>query len=709
VFSSEEISVFLDELEEKIQILNENILALERGGGSDEVLQEIFRAAHTIKGSSAVMGYDKMAELTHEMENLFDLLRKGILPVTREIVDALFAALDTLHALRDEILGRASGVDAAGALEALRSCREAAMEAAGAPGNGLPAEEAPRPEGGRFELTAAEEEVVREAEVRGFSAYRVTVRLDPGTQMKQVRAFLVFENLQQAGEVIASRPPAEDLQEGRFEDSFALLLLTREDPDRVRNLLMTVAEVAEVTVEKVELPAGEARAPGPEAAAGERGEEGEGAPGPAAGAARGEVAAAAARAAVRAEAPEVRAVQTVRVDVQRLDTLMNLVGELVIDRTRLNRFAEIFESRFGGESSDMVDTLNEISSHLGQITGDLQEHIMKARMLPVAQVFNRFPRMVRDLAQKLGKEINFVVEGHETELDRNVIEVIGDPLIHLIRNAIDHGIEPPQERAARGKPAAGTLYLKASYMENHIIITVQDDGRGIDPQVLRERAVEKGLLDRESAARLSDREALNLIFMSGFSTAADVSDLSGRGVGLDVVRNNIENVNGTVDVDSTPGRGTTFTIRLPLTLAIIDALMVEVAGEQFALPLSHVVETLSIRPSEIKKVKHSEVVLVRGAILPLVRLSEVFGLPGGGEGERVFVVVLSAGERRFGAVVDALLGELEIVIKSLGNFLGKVPCISGATILGDGQVALIVDVRSLVKEIGIEEAAYAAS
>ncbi len=709
MFSNEEISVFLDELEEKIQVLNENILLLEREGGSEEVLQEIFRAAHTIKGSSAVMGYDKMAELTHEMENLFDLLRKGILPVTREIVDALFTALDTLHALRDEILGQAADVDVEGAIEALRSCREAAMEAEGAPGNGLSAVEKGQNGGeGRFELTAAEEEVIREAEVRGFAAYWVAVRLEPGTQMKQVRAFLVFENLQQAGEVIASRPSAENLQEGRFGDSFALVLLTREDPDRVRNLLMSIAEVAEVSVERIILPAEPAGMAGPA----EEGREEEAAAKSSflvGRTSKTAEAAASAQAAARTGASEVRAVQTVRVDVQRLDTLMNLVGELVIDRTRLNRFAEIFESRFGGESGDMVDTLNEISSHLGQITGDLQEHIMKARMLPVAQVFNRFPRMVRDLAQKLGKEINFIVEGHETELDRNVIEVIGDPLIHLIRNAIDHGIEPPDERAARGKPPAGTLVLKASYMENHIIITVQDDGRGIDPQILRERAVERGLLDREASARLSDREALNLIFLSGFSTAEEVSDLSGRGVGMDIVRNQIENINGTVDVESTPGRGTTFTIRLPLTLAIIDALMVEVAGEQFALPLSHVVETLSIKPSEIKKVKHSEVILVRGSILPLVRLSEVFGLPGGGEGERLFVVVLSAGERRFGAVVDALLGELEIVIKSLGSFLGKVPCISGATILGDGQVALIVDVRSLVKETGIEETAYAAS
>lgn len=694
MFSDEEISVFLDELEEKIQVLNENILILEREGGSPEAIQEIFRAAHTIKGSSAVMGYEKMASLTHEMENLFDQLRKGLLPVTRELVDTLFSALDTLHDLRDEILGKDVPVDVEQAVAALRQCQESgagAFPAAGAE-EAVPAQGGPGGAAGTLE--EVDEEVIREAELKGYQAYWVAVELDAGCQMKSVRAFLVFETLQQVGEVIKSEPPAEDIQEGRFETGFRVVLLTKEDPGRVRNLLMTVSEVAGVDIEQIILS-----------------EAGSGAVGQAEREAKAEKAARADKGenAGKAEHAEVKTVQTVRVDVQRLDTLMNLVGELVIDRTRLNRFAEIFEARFGGGSGDMVDTLNEISSHLGQVTGDLQEQIMKARMLPVAQVFNRFPRMVRDLAQKLGKEINFIVEGHETELDRNVIEVIGDPLIHLIRNAVDHGIEGPEERVKLGKARAGTLKLKASYMENHIIITVEDDGRGIDPARLRAKAVEKGLLDREVAERMPDREALNLIFMPGFSTAAEVSDLSGRGVGMDIVRNQIENINGIIDVSSTVGAGTTFTIKLPLTLAIIRALMVELGDEQFAFPLTNVLETISARAGEIKRVKHSEVILVRGQVLPLVRLSGIFEREESGNKDRLFIVVLGVGEKKVGVIVDKLLGELEIVIKSLGDYLGKVPCISGATILGDGQVALIVDVRSLVKEIGIEEAAYAAS
>jgi len=687
MFSDEEISVFLDELEEKIQVLNENILVLEREGGSQEALQEIFRAAHTIKGSSAVMGYDKMASLTHEIENLFDQMRKGLLPVSGPLVDTLFMALDTLQILRDEIIGKDVSVDIEQVVTSLKQFQ----------GIGSPPSPGEAPESGRGPskqpagaiddgIGEVEEDVIREAELKGLQAYWVTVQLDAGCQMKSVRAFLVFETLQQMGEVIKSQPPAEDIQEGNFETGFRVILLTGEDPDRVRNLLMTVSEVAKTEVNRIKLAAGqEVREQAASDAPAEKTEQ-----------------------AARAD-HEVKTVQTVRVDVQKLDTLMNLVGELVIDRTRLNRFAEIFEGRFGSGSGDMVETMNEISSHLGQVAGDLQEQIMKARMLPVAQVFNRFPRMVRDLAQKLNKEVDFIVEGHETELDRNVIEVIGDPLIHLIRNALDHGIEGPEERARLGKPRNGVLKLKASYMENHIIITIQDDGKGMDPVKLRAKAVEKGLINGEVAQRMSDQEALNLIFLPGFSTVAKVSDLSGRGVGMDIVRSHIEQINGITDVSSVPGVGTTFTIKLPLTLAIIRALMVELGNEQFAFPLTNVVETISVKAEEIKRVKHNEVILVRGRVLPLVRLSDIFERETCAEMDRLFVVVLGIGEKKVGVIVDKLLGELEIVIKSLGDYLGKVPCLSGATILGDGQVALIVDVRSLVKEIGVEEAVYAAS
>lgn len=685
MFSDEEISVFLDELEEKIQSLNENILILEKEGGSQEALQEIFRAAHTIKGSSAVMGYEKIAGLTHEMENLFDQMRKGLLPVTEPIVDALFEALDTLHTLRDEVLGKgvAGGIEQVTAK--LRQYGEAAPAAC------VQDDEAAVPaQAGKASSPALEtvdQEVIREAAIRGYQAYWVKIEIEKGCQMKSVRAFLVFETVQQMGEVIKCDPPVEDIQDGKYGDGFMLVLLTNEDPGRVKSLLMTIAEVAKVDVEEIVLK-------DEEVAASDTGKS---------------YAANGAQTAAKVEHAEIKIAQTVRVDVQRLDTLMNLVGELVIDRTRLNRFAEIFEGRFGAGSGEMVEKLNEISGHLGQVSGDLQEEIMKARMLPVAQVFNRFPRMVRDLAHKLGKEIDFIVEGHETELDRNVIEIIGDPLIHLIRNAIDHGIEKPEERVKLGKPRTGVLKLKASYMENHIIITVEDDGKGIDADRMRDKVVEKGLFEREVAERMPNREVVNLVFMAGFSTASVVNDLSGRGVGLDVVRNQIEQINGTVEVNTIRGAGTTFTVKLPLTLAIIRALMIELGKEQFALPLTNVVETISVLAGDVMQVKHNEVIIVRGNVLPLIRLARILGQEEHGDKNRLFVVVLGIGDKKFGVIVDKLLGELEIVIKSLGDYLGKVPCLSGATILGDGQVALIVDVRSLAKEIGVEETVYAAS
>jgi two-component system chemotaxis sensor kinase CheA len=727
MFTDEEISIFFEELEEKIQVISDNLLLMEKGGAPSGAIQEIFRAAHTIKGSSAVMGYEKMAGLTHEIENIFDRLRQGDLAVDERLVDILFEALDTLRALKDEIMRQKSETtDVAGVIARLRECALGGGGAAGAPA----AAEAPRGNGagaaagtaagaagalaetaGAQEAAAAaaaesvpaagvasspvlpgeipplndiEEAVVREAEVRGYQAYWVEVAIDAGCQMKGARAFLVFETLQQAGEIIKSVPPAEELEAGNYGSGFALLLFTQEDAGQIKNLVFSIAEVADVKIRQVRPSlAADRSAPSPWRPAG--------AP---ASAGRKETAAEQGR----------ENVKTVRVDVQKLDTLMNLVGELVIDRTRLDRFVEIFENRYGDE---LAENILEISSHLGQVTSTLQEEIMKARMLPVAFVFNRLPRMVRDLAHKMGKEIDFVIEGRETELDRNVIEVIGDPLIHLLRNAVDHGIEPPEERVRRGKPRTGKIILKAAYVEGQIVITLADDGRGMDPAAMRQKAVENGLLSPEAAARLSDKEALDLIFTPGFSTAADVNDISGRGVGMDIVRSQIEQINGSVEYASVPGAGTTFTIKLPLTLAIIRALMVGLGEQVYAFPLANVVETLALRPEEVRRVGHGEVIVVRGHVLPLLRLAHLFQQEGS-PGERVFVVVLGSGSRKVGVVVDRLIGEQEIVIKSLGGYLGQVHGLSGATILGDGSVALIVDARSIVKEGGVEEALTAA-
>ncbi|RJX18758.1 MAG: chemotaxis protein CheA [Ammonifex sp.] len=696
MFSDAEVSVFLDELDEKIQVLNDNFLLLEREGDNLQVLQEIFRAAHTIKGSSAIMGYTGMSQLTHEMENLFDKLRQGQLHASNNMIDVLFESLDGLKALRDHITGQGPPVDTEVLVRKLKEFLKRNGESSA---NDTPAAAPEDPPNGENALgfTEAEEDVIREAQIRGFQAYWISVTVDSECQMKFVRAFLVFETLQKYGEIIKSVPPAEAIQEGEYDAAFQLLFLSQEDTGRIRHLLLTIAEIVDVSVEPVVL-----------------GEE------------QLKVSLEIEPRRVRHEAVEVverqessaqqkgdedsrRQVKTVRIDVQKLDNLMNLVGELVIDRTRLDKFTEVFENRY--DSSDLVESLNEISNHLGQLTNDLQEHIMKARMLPIAHVFNRFPRMVRDLAHKLNKEIDFIVEGKGTELDRNVIELISDPLIHLLRNAVGHGVESPEDREAAGKPRKGAIRLKAFHQEGHIIITIEDDGQGLDVKKIRLMAIERGLIDAETAARISEQEVLNFIFMPGFSLARQVTDLSGRGVGMDVVRRQIEQINGTVEMHTVPGQGTKFSIKLPLTLAIIRALMVSSNGQLYAFPLTNVMETIYVSKDEVQRISGSEVIIVRGQVLPIVSLAEAFGEVKI-DTQRMFMVIVGLGNQRLGVSVEQLLGEQEIVIKSLGRYLGRIPCISGATILGDGKVALIVDVRGLIQEltkgVAVDEAGYAA-
>lgn len=679
MFTEEETGIFLEELEEKLQIISDNLLLLERNGSSQEVLQEIFRAAHTIKGSSAVMGYEKMSSLTHELENVFDQLRRGTLNVNGLLIDALLDVLDVLSRLKEEIVTHKKEItDTASITARLRNwekpremgiVQESANEAKHL---SLPINSG---------LNDAEESIVSESEVNGYQTYLVKVGIDPACAMKGARSFLVLETLQQTGEIIKSIPVVDDLKKGFYDTEFSIVLLTNEDAGQIRNQVFSIAEISSVQVNQLQLQTASAGQPDRDES-GQKEHDGQ----------------------VLSSQTGRENIKTVRVDVLKLDRLMNLVGELVIDRTRLDSFADVFKDRYN--SSNLVENIVEISSHLGQVTNSLQEEIMKARMLPVAHIFNRLPRMVRDLAHKMGKEVAFIIEGRDTELDRNVIEVIGDPLIHLLRNAVDHGIEPPEERIRLGKPRTGKILLKASYAENHIIITLMDDGKGMDPAKLRQKAIEKGMITAEVANHLSDKEALDLIFTPGFSTAVNVSDVSGRGVGMDIVRSQIEQINGSVEYISVFGMGTTFTIKLPLTLAIIRALMVELGKNIFAFPLSSVMETLAIAPGEIKNIQHNEVIVVRGKVLPLLRLTKIYHQEDN-QAEFLFVVVLGSGDKKIGVVVNQLIGEQEIVIKTMGDYLGQVPGLSGATILGDGSVALIVDTRGITKESGVEEAAYA--
>ncbi|MCL0052343.1 chemotaxis protein CheA [Peptococcaceae bacterium] len=709
MFSDVEISVFMDELEEKLQIINDNLLILEQDVNNQEVLQEIFRAAHTIKGSSGIMGYEKMTKLTHEIENLFDKTRSGEITVTSEMINVLFEALDVLKMLKDEITDPSLNVDISDVLSKLSSylksdSGESVEKADDQTSLKQDSEQEKKSE--NIEVDDALAEVISEAELRGFTAYKIKVDLDEGCQMKEVRAFLIFETLQKSGEIVKSVPSAEDLQDGKFDLSFEVVYLTKEDQDQIKNMLMSIAEVENVQVSAISLQESETKREDSDDLKADKERSTDERETKSAKASATPAKEKTSKSAAASSAHAVKPVKTVRVDVQKLDNLMNLVGELVIKRTRLNRFVELFESKYG--SDELIESLSEMSNHLGYVAGELQEQIMKARMLPISQIFNRFPRMVRDTAQKLGKEIDFIVEGKETELDRNVIEMIGDPLIHLIRNAIDHGIETPEERVKKGKLRKGKLLLKASYHESHIVIIIEDDGKGIDVQKIREKAVERGLYNRETVERMSDKEVLDLIFRSGFSTKDEVSDLSGRGVGMDVVRTAIEQINGVVEVHSEINVGTRFTIRLPLTLAIIRSLMISLGDQIYAFPMANVQETLRVSEDEIKSIGNSEVIVVRDKIVPLLRLKEHFGIVDNTHedadlSKELFVVIITSMDKCAAVVVDKLLGEQEVVIKSLGDYLGDIDGLSGATILGDGSVALIIDARGLIKQTkGVE-------
>ncbi|KUO52797.1 MAG: chemotaxis protein CheA [Desulfitibacter sp. BRH_c19] len=698
---SQYMNIFLDEADEQIQLMDENILLLEKNRDDLDMLNNIFRAAHTIKGASASMGFEKMAEVTHSLENVLDLLRQGRLSVTTEIIDMLLEGLDTIKELKEDIVsGKDSNVNIAILIEKLKTLLDGKGE------KDQEFEDQEDQEDQKIEVTSdeaitnkhekwqteiaikfddIEENLIRVAEIKGYKVWQVVVALVPDCLMKAARAYIVYNNLKDLGEIIKTYPSIEDIESEKFDLEFQMVIVTKEDKDRVENIVKFVSEIDRVKVKEVELNYGVETKD--EIVNVDK--------------ANNMVAKlfTEKKADVKKEAFKTN--QTVRVDVQRLENLMNLVGELVIDRIRLADVEEGLRNRYGTEG---LEILEEISLHIGRISGDLQEEIMKARMFPIEQVFNRFPRMVRDLAQKANKEIDFVVEGKETELDRTVIEEIGDPLIHLLRNAIDHGIESPEARKKAGKPTNGVVKLKAVHQENQIIITVEDDGKGIDSDKIIIKALSKGLITEEKAERLTQKEALNLIFIPGFSTAETVSSVSGRGVGMDIVRNHIEKINGMVEINTNLGKGTKFTIRLPLTLAINRSLLVKLDKQVYAFPLANVVEIVDIPINEVKTVSKQEVAVIRGDVLPLYSLQGLLELKKEKqEKEKYSVVVVGLSEKRLGIIVDDLIGEQEIVIKTLGDYLGKIPGLAGATIMGDGTVALILDIRGMMEHTRMGE------
>lgn len=667
--TSEDQALFLAEVDELLQRVEESLVDLERAPDDRGLLNEIFRAAHTIKGSSATIGHTRMAALTHAMETRLDYVRKGAASVTPDLIEALLKALDVLNVLRDEVETRvAADVDvesAAAAVERRSSLREPAAPKAKSK------KRAPKAKAAAATNTGA--------------THRVDIVLEHGPWMA-VRALQVLLELGEHGRVVSSEPSQAEIEkeDASIGERVVVLVSSERTEAELVNALSAVPELGSIRAHTLEpsTPTEEA--------------EEEETPATVAPSAPAASAASAAVSAPRA------ASTTIRIDVARLDALLNLVGELVIDRTRLFQLGSSLVDQFGDDR--ILSDLQQTALHIGRITDELQEQVMKSRMLPIESVFNRLPRVVRDVAAKQGKQIEFVVEGKDTELDRSVIEEIGDPLLHLIRNGVDHGIEKPEDRLAAGKSPIGRLKLSAQHADSFIVIALEDDGKGIDVEAVKRKAVERGVISQEQADRMSDREAVQLIFAPGLSTAEKLSDVSGRGVGMDVVRANVEKINGSVDVETRKGYGTTFTIRLPLTLAIVQALLVRVAGGIYALPIHSVTETLRIEPSQIKQVNHREAIVLRDQVLPLVNLRHVFGLDadsadgGRASGESRLVTAVHTANRQVGLIVDGLVGEQEIVIKPLGQLVGDVAGVSGAAILGDGSVALIVDVAALLAQ-----------
>lgn len=693
--SEEDVKVFLDEAEEQLQVMEAGFLALEKDGANPEQLQAIFRAAHTLKGSSATLGHKQMAELTHAMENVLDKLRKGQLSVSSSLVDTLFACLDALSQMKDEIAaGETKGVDVSEMLAGLAAVDSMAGTAPAQPEADAAAASLPP-------LTADEQARVAAGRARGLTPVVCTAAISQSAEMPSVRAFQALLALGDFGEVVRSWPSQDEVEADQVKDRLEAVLLTDASLEEIEAVLKQVPDLQVMRLAPLQQSAPEA---GPAAAAA-----------PAVAAALPAADAAGTESRARDAAPKEsnggagggggegrsgRNARTVRVDVDLLDNLMNLVGELVIDRTRLSQVLTRLET--GQNDDEVTQMMSSALGHISRVTGALQDEIQRARMLPVDNLFRKFPRMVRDLAHSLGKELELVIRGEETELDRSVIEEIGDPLMHLLRNAVDHGIEPPEERERAGKPRKGTVILEASHEENHIIIRIRDDGRGIDPAKVREAAVRKGLLSEEAARRMPDSEAVNLIWSPGFSTARTVTDVSGRGVGLDVVHKNIEKLNGSVEILTAPGQGTEFRVKLPLTLAIIRALEVVLENAIYCIPLHSVVETDRVPVTAIQTVRQREVIVKRGQVIPLLRLADVFEIERPADWtdpEELCVVIASVMGRQAGIVVDDLLGEGDVVIKPLGKFIGDIPGIAGATIMGDGDVAIIVDVPGLVESM----------
>ena len=684
------LEMFIEESKEHLQACSEHLLELEKNPDDLAIVGEIFRSAHTLKGMSATMGFEDLADLTHKMENVLDAIRNEKIHVTPEILDVVFESVDHLEEMVMDIANGGDGKrdvsSTVAQLKRIELGEEVIPEV-------VATVAAPVVES-VLEYDSFEQTVITQSAEQGFNAFEISVTLREDCLLKAARVFMVFEILEKDGDVIKSSPSVEKLEDEQFDQQFYVAFVTKTTAEDMQKKLMKVSEVDEVIVttidqrkfsEKVFEAQQEVAATA--TAVAEVAAIPTSTP-----AAKAEPIAKPAKEATPSKADKNHAPvgnKTIRVNIERLDILMNLFEELVIDRGRLQSIST--EVNHG--------ELNETVERMSRVMGDLQTIILTMRMVPVETVFNRFPKMIRQLSRDLNKKINLEIIGAETELDRTVIDEIGDPLVHLIRNSVDHGIENPTARRAKGKPEEGTVVLRAYHSGNYVFIEIEDDGAGINREKVLAKAISKGIVTQEQSYSMSDKQINELILASGFSTADVISDVSGRGVGLDVVKTTIESLGGNISIESTQDVGSIFSIQLPLTLSIISVMLVEIEKEIYAIPLSSIIETSIIRSSEIMNAHNQKVIDFRGKVVPLVFLEEIFEVPRQEHQDEEFhsVVIVRKGEKLAGLVVDSFIGQQEIVLKSLGNYLTNIFAISGATILGNGKVALIVDCNALIK------------
>ena len=699
---SQYLEIFIDETKEHLQTLSDQLMILEQEPENMDVINEIFRAAHSLKGMAGTMGYKRMQRLTHDMENVFQEVRSGNMTVSSELVDVLFCALDALEAYLNVIIETANeGTEEnEEIINTLNSIAEKATgkESSASTVEKTETEEAPSEASSdeakydTIQISDFEKNTFDKAQKENQNIFGITVYLQETCILKAARAFLVFKALEELGEVIKAVPSVQDIEDEKFDLDFSLVYFTKESLETIKNAIESVSEVKKAIVGPFQVEAAEAAlkaAEQKEESVKEEKTAAQNAP-TAQKAAKKPEAKKTAKKATAQKAAKPTVGRTVRVDIEKLDVLMNLVSELIIAK---NGLVSINSSDEGRTDSGF----NEQIEYLENVTTNLHESVMKVRMVPIESVVNRFPRMIRDLSKKLGKKMELHMTGEETELDRTVIDEIGDPLQHLLRNSADHGLESNEERVALGKDEIGHIYLDAYQDGNNVTIEVRDDGAGINIEKVKNKAIEKGTITPEQAEVMTDKEVIDLLFRPSFSTAEKITDVSGRGVGLDVVKTKIEGLGGNIECHSELGEGSSFIIRLPLTLAIIQALMVELGTEKYAIPLGSIQTIEDIPISEVKHVQTKEVINLRGAVIPLIRLDKILDVEQVGEApESLTVVIVKKGDKQAGLVVDNLIGQQEIVIKSIGDYINCSKLIGGATILGDGEVALILEVNTLV-------------